>query len=68
VGAPVVDNTGLSETFDIALRYSTRSSVVPADAEWPTLLSALEEELGPETAPGARTEATSGNREDRTSG
>jgi uncharacterized protein (TIGR03435 family) len=46
VGAPVVDNTGLSGTFDVALRYSTRSNVAPADAEWPTLFSALEEQLG----------------------
>jgi uncharacterized protein (TIGR03435 family) len=46
VGASVVDNTGLPGTFDNALRYSTRSSVEPADAEWPTLFSALEEQRG----------------------
>ena len=35
-----------SGTFDITMRYSTLSSVAPADAEWPTFFSALEEQLG----------------------
>ena len=50
-GAPIVDETGLQGTFDITLRYSTKTPDAPIDAEWPSLFSALEDQLGLQLVP-----------------
>jgi len=52
LGVPVVDETGISGTFDIRLRYSTKSTVAPDDAPWPTVFVALEDQLGLRLVPG----------------
>jgi uncharacterized protein (TIGR03435 family) len=51
-GRPVVDKTGLAGQYDFILRWAPAD--VPADAgeQWPSLFTALEEQLGLKLTPG----------------
>jgi uncharacterized protein (TIGR03435 family) len=40
----VVDKTGLTATYDIALSWSNESS--PPDSPWPSIFTAVQEQLG----------------------
>ena len=44
--APVIDRTGLSGNFNIALRWNPDPTSTGVDAPFPTLLTALQEQLG----------------------
>jgi uncharacterized protein (TIGR03435 family) len=55
-GRPVVDKTDLSGGYDFTLRWTPDDSspgTAPADpnAQWPSLFTALEEQLGLKLAP-----------------
>ena len=56
IGRPVVDETGLTGQYDFTLRWTpvdASSAAAPADAgeQWPSLFTALEEQLGLKLTP-----------------
>lgn len=46
LGAPVVDKTGLTGTYDFTLQWTNPSALNGPDSEFPSLVTAVQEQLG----------------------
>ena len=51
-GRPIVDKTGLAGQYDFTLRWTPADAPTDAGQQWPSLFTALEEQLGLKLTPG----------------